>query len=336
MKLEYVYTPKNDNREITSYTSNYARSDNDKTLGEQFTFDLVSNEEDFFMNNLACEIGGKVIFSNDVANQLRMDNTAATNELQEVFQGIITDVKRSGKCKYYYTCYDYAFYLNKSEVLIQFNDITTTDALQRLCAENGIPVGTITNIQQKVKKLYCGETISDVIRDLLKMASAESGKKYRFEVRKGKLYIEDYNDLILDVELAVVGSVDSSYSITEMKNNIMVVTNNHDVAQIYGKTKDDENIKLYGQLTKVEKIDAKEQVKATQIAKTLLDDNNKLKETHSITALGHDTIRAGRIIKLNQPLVGMVGYYKIVNCNHTYSSTHTMKLDLEGVTEKDG
>nr|DAG71141.1 MAG TPA: hypothetical protein [Caudoviricetes sp.] len=43
MKLEYANVVANDNREITAYTNNYKLSDNTDTLGQEFTFDLVSN-----------------------------------------------------------------------------------------------------------------------------------------------------------------------------------------------------------------------------------------------------------------------------------------------------
>ena len=44
------------------------------------------------------------------------------------------------------------------------------------------------------------DKISDIIKDLLKMATEQTGKKYRLEVRENLLVIDDYEDLVIQAE----------------------------------------------------------------------------------------------------------------------------------------
>lgn len=163
MKLQYTNTTKGkdgkdvtETREITAYTNNYQRSDGIDTLGQEFTFDLVDNPFDFNMMNQRLAIGGKIEFSNQVSN----NNKSATMTLNEepkeeiVFQGIIVAEKQSGTNKYTYTCFDYCFYLNKSEIEIQFNGVSGLDAIKVVCSENNVPLGNVADIKTKIKKIY--------------------------------------------------------------------------------------------------------------------------------------------------------------------------------------
>lgn len=82
----------------------------------------------------------------------------------------------------------------------QYDGISVSEAIRQLCNEFNIPIGNIVEIPTLVKAIYNGNKVSDIIRDLLKKATAERGEKYRFEVRLNKLYVERYTDLIIDAK----------------------------------------------------------------------------------------------------------------------------------------
>lgn len=334
MKLEYTDTANNDSREITAYTNNYQRSDNIDTLGEEFTFNLVSNNLDVNMKDLKLGIGGKVTFYNDIANNNRTSSNDSSTDttMKPIFQGIIVEEKQSGISAFGYTCYDYAFYLNKSEVMIQFNDEDGTSALRRLCAENNVPLGSVPQIATKIKKVYQGQVISKIIQDILKQDSDLTGRQYRLELREGKVFIEDYKNLMLDV--AITGLI-SEYSRTEsmadMKNQVIVISSKEKHMSVEAIAKDDEKIKKFGLLQKIEKVDDKKKGQTANIAANKLKELSKVKKSFSVKVLGDDTVRSGRTLHFEQALVGFTGDFLIKNCKHNYSANHTMTLELEKV-----
>lgn len=337
MKLQYDYPKNKDSREITAYTNNYGRSDNTDALGQEFTFDLVSNPLDINMKDLQLELGGKVMFYNDDANNNRTSTNDSVDSTAEtlVFSGIITDEKKSGINKYSYTAYDYAFYLNKSEVLFQCNDIDGTTALRQLCEKCNIKLGSVPVIYTKIKKVYQGEVISDVIKDVLKQATEETGNKYRFEVRGDALYIEDYKDLILDVQVTkIIGDYSHTRTLADMKNKVVIISSSEKHEQVIAETADDEHINIFGLLQHIEKIDDKDASKANEIARKKLIDLNKIGETFNFKLLGDDTVRSGRILHFDNDLLDLKGYFLIKNCTHAYGQNHTMTLALNKVTVK--
>lgn len=313
--------------DITSVTGNYTRSDNIDALGMSFNFDLLNNPLDAKFNRYEIPIGSKVVLSNNGAN---------------VFSGIVISYGRSSMSKYAYKAYDFGFYLNKSEAMIQFNNTYVSEAIKKLCNENSIPVGAVTNISTNVSKIYNGDKISDIIKDLLKMGTNELGTKYRLEVRDNKLYIDKYEDLVLTAYYKPArnvggfnsanypGGFSSNYSIENMSNRVLIVSSSEKHASIQAAAEDSGNISKYGLLTKVEKLDDKNKSQATNIAKTKLKELNKVTRSFKITLFGDDKIRSGRMIVFNQPEINLVGTYLVKNCTHKYNGrSHIMELDLE-------
>ena len=50
----------------------------------------------------------------------------------------------------------------------------------------------------------------------------------------------------------------------------------------------------------------------------------------NLTLLGDNYVRAGRILKFNQPNIGLIGEYLVNNCTHTYTGVlHTMTCEVE-------
>ena len=302
--------------DITSYTGSYSLSDNIDSLGAEFQFKLMSNPLDVNYSGRELPIGTKVVFFHDGT---------------KMFAGVVVSYSRSSLTEYSYKCFDYAFYLNKSEAQIQFNNIPTTSAIQRLCSENSVTVGSICDIPTLVNKIYQGNPISDIIKDLLKMAEAEQKVHYRMEVREAALYIERYQDLYVQSKVVdIVGSFNSSYSIEEMANRIVIVSSAEKNQQIVAEKSDTNSVRTYGQITKIEKVDDKKMSQAAEIAANKLLDKNSVKRSFSVTMLGSDAVRAGRMMVFNQPEINLTGAFLVKNCTHNFDGNkHTMRLDLE-------
>ena len=303
--------------DITSYTGDYSLSDNIDSLGAEFKFKLMSNPLDPNFRGKELPIGTKLVFI--------LDGT-------KMFSGIITKYDRNSLTEFSYTAYDYAFYLNKSEAQIQFNnDIPTSAAIIKLCSENGIPVGNICDIPTKVNKIYQGNPISDIIKDLLKMAEAEQKVHYRMEVRETALYIQRYQDLYVQGKfIDVVGDFNSSYSIEDMANRVVIVSSSEKNRQIVAEKSDANSIRTYGQITKIEKVDDKKMSQAAEIAANKLLDKNAVKRSFSLTLLGSADVRAGRMLIFDQPEINLTGAFLVKNCTHNFNGNkHTMRVELE-------
>ena len=341
MKLQYTNTTKGkdgkevtETREITAYTNNYQRSDGIDTLGQEFTFDLVDNPFDFNMMNQRLAIGGKIEFSNQVSN----NNKSATMTLNEepkeeiVFQGIIVAEKQSGTNKYTYTCFDYCFYLNKSEIEIQFNGVSGLDGIKAVCSENNVPLGNVADIKTKIKKIYQGQPVSDVIKDIIKQATEETGYKYRLEYREGKVHVEDYKELVLDkVITQPINNYSRDLSMEDMRNSVLVISSKEKSKSVKSTIQDDESIKKYGLIKKIVKVDDKKSAQTAQIAKKTIQESNKIKENLNLTLLGDDAVRSGRIIIIDDYTVDIHDKFLVTNCKHNYGVNHTMTLDLKRV-----
>ena len=303
--------------DITPYTGGYTLSDNIDSLGAEFTFKLMSNPLDANFRGKELSIGTKVVF---------FHNTT------KMFSGVITSYSRNAMAIFEYKAYDYAFYLNKSEAQIQFNNnINTSDAIRRLCNENGVTVGSICDIPTPVNKIYQGNPISDIIKDLLKMAEDEQKVHYRMEVRDAALYIERFQDLYVRAEAVnLIGDFSSSYSIEDMANRIVIVSSSEKNQQIVAEKSDANSIRTYGQITKIEKVDDKKMSQAAEIAANKLLDKNSVKRSFSVTLLGSDAVRSGRMMIFDQPEINLTGAYLVKNCTHSFDGNkHTMRLDLE-------
>lgn len=326
MKLFYVID--NTLKDISNFTTNYKRSDNKDALGQDFSFDLVCNPLDKYYKDTKLNMGGKILFENNGV---------------QVFVGVIKDIKRKGLTDYSYTCYDFAWYLNKDEVFIQFKECAGKTAIEQICSEKGISIGKIDDtLNTKITKVYNGNNVSDAIKDIIKQCTDESGIKYRMEVRESKLYIESYTALTMkavykpsrtenefDVTLAP-GDFSSSYSIADRVDKVIVVSSSEKENQVLAEASAEDDKRTYGTLVHYEKVDKKNAAQAGQIAKTKLAELNKIKAEYSVKLFGDDKVRAGRILEFNQPDIDMVGKFLVVQCSHEYNqNNHFMTCKLE-------
>lgn len=316
-------------KDITARSGDYTRSDNIDGLGMSFTFTLASNPDDKHLPDLNITPGDKIIFA---------------NKDKKVFTGIITDCGQDGLYSHGYTAYDYGWYLNKNEVVAQFNNMPADQAITKLCNQFTIPIGTIAPMPTMIKTIYNGAVLSDCIKDIIEQTTQDTGQKYRLEVRDNQLYIEPYTDLIVTAMYKPADNVAAfdvaeypadismSMSITDMSNTVQVVSSAEKSVMTMATAKDNESIKRYGMLQKVETVDKKDKAKAGNIAKNILSNKNKVTKSLSILFLGDDNVRSGRLINFKNAALGVDGLFLVRDCTHNYTQAgHTMQLTMEEV-----
>src|SRR5690625_6737873 len=98
----------NNTRNITNISGNISWKDSIDTQGMELNFDVGRNVIDKYMRRYdLVEIGNGIVL---------------LNNNKELFRGIITDLDTNMYSKGI-TAYDFAFYMNKSKTIIQFNKI---------------------------------------------------------------------------------------------------------------------------------------------------------------------------------------------------------------------
>lgn len=301
---------------VTAFCSNITRKDNIKSLGVEMEFDYLNNE---------------VIDKNSVWIPLKLGATILMYDNDElIFQGQIVKASRDGLSSYKYSAFDNAFYLNKQEARIQFNNITVKAAIEKLCEQEYIPCEVACDIDTKVTKIYNGDTISKIIDDLLKLAQDDTGKRYRREYNYGKLYVNAFDNLkMIWQSEPLVSDFSQDFDTTKLANKVVVMSGKEKSQVVVATAESKESQKIYGTYVHYEKVDDKKKAKAQTIA------NNKLKamawpsKQFKCTLLGDNYVRSGRILKFNQPNISMVGEYLVTDCTHSYDAgKHTMDCEL--------
>lgn len=316
-------------KDITNYSGSYSRSDNMDSLGQEFIFSLAQNPNDKLFPSVTPTVGDGIKFE---------------NENKVVFAGIVITEEWEGKTTRTYTAYDFGFYLGKSQVKKQFKKMDADAAIKKLCSEMGIPVGTIASMPTKISKIYSGETLSDVIKDIVEQVEADNGKEYRMELSlENKLDIVEWKNLTVSPSFQSAaniapfnpvkypGNISGKNSIEEMKNYIIVNSQTEKETSVQSVAKDMESIKKYGLLQQVEDGSDKNEAQGRNAAKNRLKELNKVTSTCTVELLGSDVVRSGRIIALDLPECNLKGDYLVKNCAHSYNPFHTMRIEVVSI-----
>lgn len=299
--------------EINHLATELSWSSNVDSLGQSLTFSVPFDDMAGLLPKNFIKIGDKVT--------LRYKSHI-------IFFGIVESESASGRAPRGYTCFDLAFYLNKSTLTVQFNSKPADACIADICKRFNIKTNIIS-IPFKIKKVYKGETVSEILKDILSIASQRSGRKYRFEMRGTTLVVFARKDIYVTIDNQWISDPQRTLSMGDMKNSVEIVAGDEKKVKVAAVAKDDNSIKKYGLLHHSEEIDEKEKAKAKQVADNLLKDMNKMTESSSVTLPGNHEARAGRMVRLNEPITGLVGEYGITNAQHDINNgIHLMTLTL--------
>lgn len=304
--MQAVYKVMVDGEEIEN-AGNLAWGDDIETIASEFSFVSPQN----------VSVGAKVVIIN-----------ADTGK--EVLRGILTDKSFDKNKLYQYSGFDYGFYLNKNEIIIQFNKVKIDTAIKQLCAKIGVPCGNICNINAYVTKIFKDNTVSDIILELLEMARKKTGAKYIFSCQCGKLEIidtmaecESIIELTDGQELKIadsLGNISYSESIQELKNSIQIVDSGEKSIFVVASARDNESISKYGLLGQVESVDKDDKTSKSVIANNLLKDLNKITTSVQVEMLGTDDLKKGSILNFNYPEYNLSGNYYAKTTKHNISN----------------
>ena len=313
-------------KDISDIIGNLTWRDTVDTLGGEVDFELPINRYD-----------KKFEFLYDITLGDPIQILNAKGEV--LVQAIIVSETPNGKITSF-TAYDMAWYLNKSTVIKQFKKMIGNDCVKSLCKEIGIDV-EVSGLDTKIDKIYKDKAVSEVIKDIIEQCSQFNSKKFFIEFDKNKLIVSPYKkikvfgtyemqkDKFININ-ENIGGVSLSKSIVDMKNSVLVITENKGAIRTIGEEQDSKSIEKYGKLQEVVTLDEKEFSKANLVAKNELKKLNKITEDFSIDVLGDDNVKSGRVIDIDLPLFNLKGEYLIKESNHTISNhIHKISLKLE-------
>ncbi len=313
-------------KDVTDIIGNLTWRDTVDTLGVEVDFELPMNRYD-----------KKFEFLYDITLGDPIQILNAKGEV--LVQAIIVSETPNGKITSF-TAYDMAWYLNKSTVIKQFKKMIGNDCVKSLCKEIGINV-EVTGLDTKIDKIYKDKAVSEVIKDIIEQCSQFNSKKFFIEFNNGTLKVMPYQKIKVFGTFEIqkdkfininenIGGVSLSKSIVDMKNSVLVITENKGAVRTIGEEQDSKSIEKYGKLQEVVTLDEKEFSKANLVAKNELKKLNKITEDFSIDVLGDDNVKSGRVIDIDLPLFNLKGEYLIKESNHTISNhIHKISLKLE-------
>lgn len=300
-------------KDITRLSGNITLSSSIDTLGRALNFDLArDSSQTGFITTEEIHPGKFISFIGE----------------EELFFGIVIDSDLE-KFKRSIKCLDLSFYLNKNKLIKQFKNIGADAAIKNICSSIGVDTGIVAPMATSITKIYKNNTVAEIILDILKQVTEETGKKYKMEVNSRKLDIKPEGYEKVKARYDFQGNVSKSESIADMKNAIVVTSNNQDNTNILAEKRDESSIKRYGMLQEVIQIEPKDISKVRNIASKKLEELNKTISKVSIEVFGSDNLRAGRTLEVINEEFGLKGEYLIRNCNHSYQKYHKTSLELE-------
>ncbi|MBX4149503.1 XkdQ/YqbQ family protein [Paenibacillus lautus] len=313
---------------VTQLIGSLAWSSNIDALGEELSFNYAYNDSQFFKKWDLIEVG---------------DQIALFNEGKFLNYYVVITDSMNGRFGKSFTCFDRSWYLNKNETVIQFKKAAASQAIAKLLDKFGVK-HQIASMPTLITKIYKEELVSDIMADILEQVYQETKQRYRVEMNKGILTIQKMSDLVIN---PISRLSDNTYafpvtdtisnpsrerSIEEMKNKVIVVSEDEKSTKVFAEASDPKSISKYGQLTDVVTVEKKNASQARNIAANTLSEMNKMGETISCEMIGHDEIRAGRILNMNEPVTGIVGKYLIKSASHTVNNgIHKVSVELEAV-----
>ncbi|QHI71461.1 XkdQ/YqbQ family protein [Aminipila terrae] len=313
--------------DISSMVGNVTLNSSLDTLGDQLDFEIAYSDMQYYPN-----------FSVDTGDFVKLFDEGK----KEVFIGIIISKSRSEKTQSF-TCFDFAFYLNKSKIIKQFNGVRADAAIKSLLLELGVTVGTVADMPTIIKKIYYDKEVAQVLKDIIEEVTNATGVKYVMEMNEGKLWIFKDTELQINVKVKVadnlpmvdinetISNPSKKASMEDMKNSIVIYVGTDEKIKTIAEAKSDWMVKRYGLLRETISMEDKDIAQGRNIAQNKLKELCKVSFEGSVEVLGHFDLRAGRILVLNEPVTNLVGKYKIKSARHSIGKIHTTSLQLEEV-----
>ena len=103
------------------------------------------------------------------------------NEEEELFRGIVSEATDPLDGTVSCRLYDFAYFMGKSTIIIQFNSVRADEAVKQVCSRCGIECVILTEMTAVIKKVYFNEHPSDIIKDIVSQDRGENDQNLYME-----------------------------------------------------------------------------------------------------------------------------------------------------------
>lgn len=327
----YKLTDTTKSIDISSYLTSMTWAGDLDSAGRKLEFMIAytTNAKDKTWTNILIDVGDRVqlVYTDDLTQMQYI-----------LFDGVVFLQNRASESYTMEFCaFDNLIYLSKSKMSSKFSQITIKDCITQVCNTLGVTVGDLScDDLSKYKVNFVADAMagSDIIKKALEVATAWTGWRYHVFMAANKDKKQVLNvvraDTVIDnftltSTTNIIGASHGS-SIEEMVNQVCVVDKD---GNSIGYVKNDDDVKKYGLLQDVYKVDDKKDTKTA--AKAML---KKLKETSSVTAIGNIFCISGYGVQIQEEQI--TGKFMISSDSHKFeNNTHMMSLDLVYIVPPD-
>lgn len=223
-------------------------------------------------------------------------------EIDNIFKGIVVDVSKSTN-NLSVKAFDIAFYLNQNKILKQVRYTKGKQAIQDVCSSIGLDV-SIKGLNTTINKLYKNVSVAEFINDIIALDNEQTGKEYYIYAKDNTIYIDFLGNLSVNPFLKtkngdLITNEQITENIEELKNSIIVTTNDSESIQQLSKAEDSSSISKYGKLQEVVEVSADNSQSYTSIANQVLKNKNVIKKTITIEFISNVYAIAGNKLKYN-------------------------------------
>lgn len=261
-----------------------------------------------------------------------------------VFEGIIVSKSESSRGSLTATCYDFGFYLEANQYSFYYEEVSVIEVLNDVFSNLNLNLTFNYSKQVKITKFFKGEKISDIMNYCFEKVLDATGDLLFLEVKEKEFIIsvrekKDPRKITLSHFDQVVNLTDlittknSSSSITDMKNSIVVNKYSEKNVETLATSSDTKNIESYGKLQKVVEYATKEENSPESVAKNLLSELNVVKTTLNLSfARGDVSLTNSSVLSLVDEEIGLNGNYEIIKIIFSYENDQLrMSLNLKEV-----
>ena len=316
-------------RDITAFCGDLTAKDDLDALSVEVTFHIFKSVWDKYTPALNLAPGDKI---------------RIVNHGNAVFSGVVVTVTLDGTV----TAYDRGWYLNKSEIILQVNNLAADQVIRQASAKAGVSVASVCSLPTKITQLWTGKTPADIFDEVLETAEAETGKNYYYYVAERGLVVAPLPTSAIkamhrpaenlpgfDITWAL-GEVSGEDSISDTYNAVVIAAESDGRAYRGAQASNAASIARYGFLQKVETVTENPGTAALgQRVRNLLASADRVGRKRQISEIwGCDEVRSGVVLDFNSPAFGISGRHRVTSVTHQYGGAgHVMSLEISALDE---
>ena len=275
-------------QDITKYLESISWSGDENQLARKLVITCLHAPQDPGVHNLSLHKGDRLLMT----------------EEELLFDGIILTEERSeSDIKIKYMAYDYAWYM-RSKVTGTFKGSPASVA-RTVCAENGIPCGSLYDPDGDVEIISTGEkSISQVITE------AYDGTDAHIYMDGTSLCVERYGETPAGLVTGDDAVIDGSYksSLENMVNQVVILgASDQPVGEV------DNALFQYGTIRETYKMSGKKEEPAKEAEKLL----KGIEDSGKIVVVGNPALRTGRSVIVEKVNTKIRGRFVIISDDHS-------------------